>query len=130
MYKGDIADFPHEVVEWMLEQQVKQGNKRDVSVFEECYCTTQAGGGFNWHDTNDGYFCRQVTEYRNFDLFFSRYPRKPIKLNARQRVDTNNANIEAVLSRLEFIRFRTKREKKAVVDGLKSQIIKTNEDEN
>lgn len=30
-YKGDIQDFPVEVVNWMLDQQEKQGNKRDTS---------------------------------------------------------------------------------------------------
>jgi len=32
MYKGQIKDFPTEVVEKMLERQVDQGNKRDVTV--------------------------------------------------------------------------------------------------
>lgn len=32
-YKGELEGFP-EVVEKMLERQVEQGNKRDVSVFE------------------------------------------------------------------------------------------------
>ena len=33
-YKGRIPDFPEEVVKNMLERKVKQGNKKDVSVFE------------------------------------------------------------------------------------------------
>lgn len=34
-YKGEISNFPQEVVEWMLDEQERQGNKRDVTVFEK-----------------------------------------------------------------------------------------------
>lgn len=33
-YKNSIEGFPREVVGKMLEEQVKQGSKKDVSVFE------------------------------------------------------------------------------------------------
>lgn len=53
-YKGDIKDFPKEVVEWMMDNQVKQGNKRDVSVFERCKSRCKSRGGFEWVSTIEG----------------------------------------------------------------------------
>ena len=35
-YKGDIKCFPSYIVNIMLDEQEKQGNKRDVSIFEKC----------------------------------------------------------------------------------------------
>ena len=54
-YGGEIKDFPPEIVEKMLEKQVEQGNKRDVSVFEKNSCLNARQGGFNvsiprWYD--------------------------------------------------------------------------------
>ncbi len=53
-YKGDIKDFPKEVVEWMLDNQVKQGNKRDISVFEVCRWCNRVNGGFDFDDATEG----------------------------------------------------------------------------
>ena len=33
--KGDIKDFPIEIVQKMVDEQVKQGNEADVTVFQE-----------------------------------------------------------------------------------------------
>ena len=74
-YKGDIEGFPEEVVNWMLDQQEKQGNKRDVTVFELNGCTGRDHGGFNWCDTSEEYlFCHGVIELKKFNVFFERYP--------------------------------------------------------
>jgi hypothetical protein len=72
-YKGDIKDFPKEVVEWMLDNQVKQGNKRDISVFEESRFANKINGGFDWGIV-DSNFCCDVIYKKNFDLFFEKYP--------------------------------------------------------
>ena len=76
--KGDIEYFPIEVVEKMIEEQVKQGNKADVEVFQK---QNDAGGdknGFVWSITDDGYvFWVTVIRKRNFDWFFKKYPKKP-----------------------------------------------------
>ena len=70
-YKGEIAGFPQEIVEKMLERQVEQGNKRDVSVFERT-CT----GGFFWDITIEGQlFWSSVIKNKNFDVFFAKYPK-------------------------------------------------------
>ena len=74
-YKGEIADFPQEVVEKMLERQVEQGNKRDVSVFE--ICRGAISNGFEWSKTEEGfYFWGSVITDKHFGLFFAKYPKK------------------------------------------------------
>ena len=66
-----INDFPIEVVEKMIEEQVKQGNCPNVEVFQK-YITADVGdGGFAWSQTEDGAeFWADVLD-GNFDLFFS-----------------------------------------------------------
>jgi hypothetical protein len=77
-YKGDIKDFPKEVVEWMLDNQVKQGNKRDISVFEAERQQDKTHGGIHWDETIEGeYFCRLVVGSREFATFFQKYPNYP-----------------------------------------------------
>ena len=76
-YGGEIADFPIEVVEKMLEMQVEQGNKRDVRNFEYYKAACASGYGFNWRDTIEQYsFWHEVINNKNFNLFFERYPKK------------------------------------------------------
>lgn len=55
MYRGDLKGFPREIVEQMLKYQVKQGNKKDISVFEENNCTDRGHGGFTWGRTSEGH---------------------------------------------------------------------------
>lgn len=76
-YKGDLEGFPQEVVEWMLDQQEAQGNKRDVSVFEEDCYMSKSNGGFDWDQTKEGYdFCIKVISEKNFEHFLTKYPKK------------------------------------------------------
>jgi hypothetical protein len=71
-YGGDIAGFPPEVVELMLQRQYERRGRRDVAVFEEC-----KSSGFSWADTPEGLgFWSKVINRKNFDLFFERYPRR------------------------------------------------------
>lgn len=68
-YKGDLEGFPEFVVEAMLDEQEKQGNKRDVSVFEHYANSGALIRGFTWDKTLLGHeFWEQVIEYRNFSL--------------------------------------------------------------
>jgi hypothetical protein len=73
---GDIENFPIEVVEKMVEEQVKQGNKPDVEVFQRCAIAGAELGGFDWFGTNDPLFWSMVIDGRNFELFFTEYPKK------------------------------------------------------
>ena len=73
---GDISGFPIEVVQKMVDYQVKQGNAPDVTVFQKKRITPKANGGFNLYETEDGDLWSGVLEFLNFDLFFQKYPKK------------------------------------------------------
>jgi len=76
-YKGQLEGFPQEVVEAMLNEQVKQGYPRDITVFERNKTSGNSNKGFVWYKTNDGvYFWNKVIESKNFDMFFTKYPKK------------------------------------------------------
>ena len=73
---GEIKYFPIEVVQRMVDEQVRQGNEADVKVFHRCRKAPALGGGFVWALTDDGfYFWDEVICRENFDLFFSKYPK-------------------------------------------------------
>lgn len=77
VYGGDIADFPIEVVDRMLECQVEQGNKRDVTVFERDRMSNIKDGGFYFRETKEGEtFWVVVIWHRQFDVFFKKYPKQ------------------------------------------------------
>ena len=72
-----IKDFPIELVEKMIEEQVKQGIKADVEVFLKFPAAGIGENGFEWSIAEDGYdFWEKVIGERNFDLFFEKYPKK------------------------------------------------------
>ena len=74
---GAIEEYPIEVVEKMLEEQVKQGNRPNVEVFQERYCADADHGGFDWGKSDDGtIFWIDVLENDGYDLFFKKYPKK------------------------------------------------------
>jgi hypothetical protein len=77
-FEGQLEGFPAAVVEKMLERQVEQGNKRDVSVFERNKIAGEPEGGFNWQSTTDGAgFWFDVIHDQRFECFFERYPEQP-----------------------------------------------------
>ena len=49
--KGEIADFPRRVVQAMVDEQVRQGNQADPSVFWIKCTAGKSQGGFNWHES-------------------------------------------------------------------------------
>ena len=73
--KGQIKDFPIEVVQKMVEKQVHQGNKADVKVFQ--VKADSCCDGFEWARTIEGdSFWRNVIYQADFPLFFEKYPKK------------------------------------------------------
>lgn len=73
---GDIENFPIEVVQKMVDEQVKQGNKANVKVFQHNRKTGFAFGGFTWNRTDDGEpFWEGVITYYCFNAFFDKYPK-------------------------------------------------------
>ena len=74
--KGDITDFPIEVVQKMLDEQARQGNRADVTVFQRNNIANKKNKGFEWSESEDGdSFWVNVIVARNFDLFFEKYPK-------------------------------------------------------
>ena len=74
---GQIEGFPIEVVQRMVEEQVKQGNKADVTVFQVTKDADISYKGFTWANTSEGcYFWKEVINWENFNLFFEKYPKR------------------------------------------------------
>lgn len=73
---GELKGFPIEVVQAMVDEQVKQGSRDDVSVFQD---DKSLGGnkGFLWDRTKEGaLFWEEVIGEMDFDIFFEKYPKK------------------------------------------------------
>ena len=69
---GDLVGFPFEVVEKMLDYQINQGNKIDITVFQNN--RNDARNGFCWENTIEGQeFWDNVIRMKRFDRFFERY---------------------------------------------------------
>lgn len=85
-YKGKLSNIPDFVVEEMLNQQQIQGNKRDVTVFENDMFIGRRGGGFTWRETVQGQeFWRRVLREDDFHLFLSHF--KPTLLVSQDTTD-------------------------------------------
>jgi len=101
MYKGDLKGFPKEVVEKILEQQVEQGNEKDISIFEKYIRAGKFRGGFDWDTTTEGdNFWRNVLIKKNFDLFFQKYPKKQYP---KVMIVSNNNDFSKSLERVVFM---------------------------
>lgn len=50
---GEIESFPIEIVQKMVDYQVAQGNKADVTVFQKSAIASRVDGGFNWSETKE-----------------------------------------------------------------------------
>jgi hypothetical protein len=73
---GQLLDFPIEVVQKMVERQVEQGNKPDVTIFQKDCRATRLDGGFTWEPIIEGDgFWYSVIAQKRFDQFFERYPK-------------------------------------------------------
>lgn len=74
---GKIADFPMEVVERMVYEQINQRQKPNPTVFAIKKAAAPGEGGFSWAATEDGCaFWEKVINKKDWDLFFSKYPKK------------------------------------------------------
>jgi hypothetical protein len=72
-FKGYLKGFPSNIVNRMLEEQVKQGNEACVNVFEENLMADKENHGFTWADTKEGEkFWDRVIAERNFNEFFDK----------------------------------------------------------
>ena len=53
---GKIADFPKRVVQALVDEQVRQGNPADPSVFARALNACKDEGGFKWPESTQGCF--------------------------------------------------------------------------
>ena len=75
---GEIADFPKRVVQAMVDEQVRQGNPADPSVFSIRRTACRREGGFTWMKTAPGYSWEEIILYKKFHLIPKREkPRCP-----------------------------------------------------
>ena len=75
---GDIADFPKRVVQAMVDEQVRQGNPADPSVFARERTACRRDGGFTWIKAAPGYSWPKIILRKKFHLIPKREkPRCP-----------------------------------------------------
>ena len=76
---GEIADFPKRVVQAMVDEQVRQGNPADPSVFSRECTASHFQGGFTWHSSILGRnFWADIIRGKQFQLIPKREkPRCP-----------------------------------------------------
>ena len=87
---GQIKDFPIEVVQKMVDCQVEQGYKADVTAFQIC-----KKYGFLWCDSEDGTeFLESVIVDMNFDVFFKKYPKHQVTI--QKDMETNKIILNGI----------------------------------
>lgn len=79
----NLKGFPIEVVEKMIERQVEQGNKPNVTVFQLSVGPDKSRGGFTWSETPEGAKFWDIVINGNFDIFFEKYPKRSTKVYIR-----------------------------------------------
>lgn len=74
--QGELKDVPIEVIAKMLERQKEQGNGSDL---KELQRDKSSKRGFIWQNTVEKYvFWDNILNYKEYDLFFKRYPKYKI----------------------------------------------------
>ena len=76
---GEIADFPKRVVQAMVDEQVRQGNPADPSVFSIQCVAVKSQGGFTWSESTLGHDSwLKIISWKQFHLIPKREkPRCP-----------------------------------------------------
>lgn len=74
-----FKDLPVEIQQRMLDEQERQGNKRDAEVFERMTTAHASEGGFSWPRTVEGYtFWEKIIVGGDFADFYAKYPKRPL----------------------------------------------------
>lgn len=72
---GEIAGFPIEIVQRMVEHQYAQCNRCRIEIFQSQVNKGHFGGGFTWAQTSEGHdFWSAIIDRKKFDVFFELYP--------------------------------------------------------
>ena len=69
---GKISDFPKRVVQAMVDEQVRQGNPADPSVFARCCTSGKDAGGFTWIESARGKSWADIIHEKKFHLIYKR----------------------------------------------------------
>lgn len=96
-------DLPVEIQQRMLDEQVRQGNKRDAEVFKERVIADDRGGGFAWEDSEEGLdFWEKIILDGNFDAFCKKYPKRPLLkvIPLHVKILNSKALLEEIAERL------------------------------
>ena len=92
---GEIADFPKRVVQAMVDEQVRQGNPANPSVFARARDAGKSQGGFNWRESTLGHdFWVKIISWKKFHLIPKREkpsiaPEMAGGQNSDERVEPN-----------------------------------------
>ena len=103
---GLLEHFPIEVVKRMLECQIDQGNKEDVTIFQNHLFLDSMLGGFSWDATIEGYnFWHKILIEQDFDIFFDRYPKDsfPKRMLVSHRDDISSAKTRIVIAKKQHL---------------------------
>lgn len=72
LQKGQLEDFPVELIEIMLKRQEEQGNPRDCGVFQREPIESKEDGGFDWDKTPEGHLNWEIAiRGGNFDAILN-----------------------------------------------------------
>lgn len=106
---GQIADFPIEVVQLMLQHQFLQTGKIDISVFQKSVGGTEE---MEWVIAPEGLdFWREVIIKKNFNLFFEKYPRqRDLLINLLEDWAAQKEKFKALSNTLKVIIYRIDRD--------------------
>ena len=71
-------ELPVEIQNRMLDEQERQGNKRDPKPFRIEVCEDKLNGGMNWCETNEGdnFWISVLT--KDFNHFYTEYPKEKL----------------------------------------------------
>lgn len=88
-YKGEIKNYPLQVVDKMLQRQLDCGNERNVEVFEKNRFAGKSDGGFDWgHSIEGTKFWYEVIAIKCLGTFFNLYPKiinEPIQTDKMEK---------------------------------------------
>ena len=81
--KGEICEYPIEIVRRMCQLQIEQGNPSLVSVFQVKKDASFKEGGFSWTKSPEGCnFWASIINHSNWGTFFKVYPKVPVVIEA------------------------------------------------
>lgn len=73
---GEIEGFPIEIVQKMVDYQVAQGNKADITIFQNNNLASKFNKGFNWLETTEESYWCDIIVGREFNIFFEDDPKE------------------------------------------------------